>query len=909
MKNETREISEKSSMLWAKTSRDTGLDWLPIHVHMRDSTFVCSVLWDDWIPANTKKRIVDGIRINSENIDMEYARKLCTFISGIHDVGKATPAFQSRRIQGNDELTEIFRNNLNMNNLPFRTDLNDPGAIPHSLASELILERQGIDRSIAVIPGGHHGRTPTRKELRVLADSYPDNTGFKNSEWCKTQNELIDYCARTCRIGLNELKSTTADVESQVLMTGIVVISDWIASNESIFPLVKEPLDDEGFEKRMKSARPAIVLPPRWIAGPSSECNLFSSRFPYDPRPFQRSVESAAVSMKEPGIMILEAPMGEGKTEAALIAAEIMMRHFGLGGIMFALPTQATADGLFPRIREWIRSASSGKDGFHTVFLAHGKSKFNTDYNALRHMGFGNSNVDIHEGVVHDWFTGKRKGILSDFVIGTVDQVLMMGLKQKHAEMRHLGLSGKVVIIDECHAYDAYMGSYLCRALAWLGSYRVPTILLSATLPPGRRDTLIGAYTNSEKPSIEDRGHPYPCISFTGNGNVVTMAPDPSNRSMIVSITRIRDDELVSRIVDASAKGGYIGVIVNTIGRAQRLVSMLSELIPPEDIRLLHSGFTSMDRSSHESEVMELMRPPHRHPVPFRMIVVGTQVMEQSLDLDFDLLFTDLCPIDLLLQRIGRLHRHPNTRPPGMEEPVCFVIDDAGSGFDKGTEAVYGRYQLYNTRILLKDSISIPDDIPRLVDAAYSEDGLEPPDPIADDYRRSKDEQQRETMDKDRRATAFQIADPTRMRDLVGWLDNPIVDGDDGEKAVASVRDGDRSVEAILVQRIDGRLHVLPWIPKYGGSAIPVDRAPDPEMAFYVSGCRAPLPRRIVSIGVERVIDDLRHSNYDDIPIEWSESEWLNGELFVVLDDDLQAEIGGRMIRYDEKMGMMILDR
>lgn len=906
----TEGLSTAASALWAKASRCTETSWTPLHVHMCDSAFVCSILWNEWVPANVKSRIAKGVRIKDLLVDQRQAGTLCTFVAGVHDVGKATPSFQSRRIPGNDTLTSIFRDNLSKNGLRFRTDLNDPRAIPHSTASELILERVGIDRTIAVIPGGHHGKTPSRKELRILPESYPNNTGFEYSEWSEIQSELVHYCAEFCGLSMDDLRKTTIDVESQVLITGLVVISDWIASNESLFPLLDgASLDDEMLSRRHEMARSRIVLPSKWIANPTSERELFTTRFPYEPRPFQKSVEVAAKSMDRPGIMILEAPMGEGKTEAALIAAEVMMSRFNLGGIMFALPTQATADGLFPRIRGWIDSATVDGSGFHTVFLAHGKSKFNKDYSSLKHIGFGDSENHGGGEVVHDWFTGKRKGILSDFVIGTVDQVLMMGLKQRHAEMRHLGLSGKVVIIDECHAYDAYMGSYLCRALSWLGSYGVPTILLSATLPPERRRALIEAYTDYKMEHDDGRGHSYPRITFTGTENIVTIAPEQSNRSMDVSIVRICDGELISRIVSASARGGYVGVIVNTVRRAQALASKLSEHIPPEDIRLLHSGFTGMDRSAHESEVLESMHPPIRRPAPFRMIVVGTQVMEQSLDLDFDILFTDLCPIDLLLQRIGRLHRHCNPRPPGMESPTCFVIDNAEDDFDKGSEAVYGRYQLYNTRMLLEDVISIPDDIPRLVDAAYSESGLEPPASIADEYDNARGTQRRLTMDKDRRASAFQISEPTRMRDLVGWLDNPIVDGDDGEKAIASVRDGDRSVEAILIQSVGGRLRVLSWVPGFGGSEIPIDRVPDPEMAFSISGCRAPLPRNVVSRGAEHVIDVLRRSNDADIPAIWSESEWLNGELFVILDDGLQADIDGRLIRYDEKMGMMTIER
>ena len=904
------ELSDESVKLWAKTSGDGNLAWIPLYIHMRDSSEICSILWESWVPDSVKKRIVKGTSLNEGPTDETTVKRMCGFITAAHDIGKAIPAFQSRRIHNNEALTEFIRNRLLDAGLKFRTDLNDPAAIPHSMASEIILERMGIDRSLAVVTGGHHGVTPTRKEMRLLPDAYPNNLGTSSERWSSVQEELVGYCAKLNKLNLEDIKSVTFDVETQILLTSIVVVSDWIASNERLFPLLnKDRIDSDEYEKRLMNAKRALSLPVKWAVNGISDDKLFSRRFSFDPRPFQKSAEEMARSMKEPGLMVLEAPMGEGKTEAALIAAEILMERFGLGGIMFALPTQATADGLFPRIRRWLESASSNNEGFHTVFLAHGKSKYNQDYRSLKHIDFGTMSEKPQTDVVHNWFTGKRKGILSDFVIGTVDQVLMMGLKHKHTEMRHLGLSGKVVIIDECHAYDAYMGSYLAKTLKWLGAYRVPTILLSATLPPDRRNTLIRSYAEDKIEPCSMMSFSYPCVTVVDGQHVSVKSTERSGRTKSVSIRRITDSDVIPQIVQMSESGGYIGIIVNTVKRAQSLIDGLCKVIPCDEVRLLHSGFTSMDRSIRESDTLKALSSDERKKPPFRMIVVGTQVMEQSMDLDFDVLFTDICPIDLLLQRIGRLHRHENSRPPSMLEPACYVIDRTDGKFESGSEAVYGRYQLYNTRLLLKDRISIPEDIPQLVMAAYSEQGLEPPASFSDDYLDAQREQNDITLDKERRAKAFQISDPDRMKDILGWLENSVTDGDDGEKAMAAVRDGDRSVEVILIQRLGDGLFVLPWVQDHGGSRISKSDELDSDLAFTISGCKVPLPRAITARGTDRVIDQLRKVNEKEIPKLWSSSEWLNGEMFLVLDENLEAEIGDWIVRYDERKGMMIVER
>lgn len=180
--------------------------------------------------------------------------------------------------------------------------------------------------------------------------------------------------------------------------------------------------------------------------------------------------------------------MGIGKTEAALAATEILASRFGYGGMFFGLPTQATANGIFDRIHSW----ASGTDDIHSLRLAHGMTDMNDEYCEMFHGRASDISDDDNDNImVHTWFEGRKQALLSEFVVATVDQFLMASLKQKHVMLRHLGLAGKTVIIDECHAYDRYMYVYLENSLRWMAAYNVPVIILSATLPPDKRAELI----------------------------------------------------------------------------------------------------------------------------------------------------------------------------------------------------------------------------------------------------------------------------------------------------------------------------------------------------------------------------------------------------------------------------------
>jgi CRISPR-associated endonuclease/helicase Cas3 len=610
-------------------------------------------------------------------------------------------------------------------------------------------------------------------------------------------------------------------------------------------------------------------------------------------------------SINSPGIFVLEAPMGAGKTEAALVAAEIFAYNAKRTGVFFALPTQATSDGIFTRILDWVNNLD---DGSHSIKLAHGKAQFNEAYQALN-LFEGSTNVGEDEdgAMVHVWFEGQKKTMLADFVVGTIDQLLLAALRQKHVMLRHLGLSGKVVVIDECHAYDVYMSQYLAMALRWLGAYHVPVIVLSATLPNQKRQMVINAYLGRESTEGQENSpapewiarQDYPLVTYTDGGAVKQQAVETISATLEVDLEYLAEAAIPGRLEDLLSDGGCAGVVVNTVGRAQVLVRTLRERFGKDAVRLHHSLFLSPDRIEKEKILLEeLGKKGERRPV--KLIVVGTQVLEQSLDIDFDVVITDICPMDLLLQRIGRLHRHTRTRPAKLSRALCLITGLDGDGFDAGAKAVYGEYLLMRTKALLTERIAIPRDIPSLVQGVYDEERELSPAPPG--YFEAKQKWERMIEDKEKRACDFRISPPSKRGNIIGWL-NTDVSGSD-KRGEAAVRDTDESIEIMLVQEKDGgRVCFLPW--EENGREIRRNETPEDELAQKLARQSVRLPHALCAPwNIAQTIDEIERLNMERLPM-WQASSWLNGGLFLILDSNLSATLCGYRLTYDPDDGLL----
>jgi CRISPR-associated endonuclease/helicase Cas3 len=331
------------------------------------------------------------------------------------------------------------------------------------------------------------------------------------------------------------------------------------------------------------------------------------------------------------------------------------------------------------------------------------------------------------------------------------------------------------------------------------------------------------------------------------------------------------------------------------------MAQALRERFGAEEVLLLHSRFLAPDRQALETALMaKLGKPGQDVQRPSRLIVVGTQVLEQSLDIDFDLLITDFCPMDLLLQRIGRLHRHQRPRPVGLEQARCLLLGWQGEGFDSGASRIYGDYLLLRTKALLPQCIRLPQDIPNLVQDTY--DDAVPLRAEPEGYGEAKAKWMKLMKDKRDRAEAFRLAEPESNDTLINWLVAGLSTTE--KRSEAMVRDTDETIEVLLLRRLaDGSLGFasretppgeIPW----GGEL-------DDEMAQAIARQSIRLPTDLCRPWViVKTIEELERFCSENIPCNWKESPWLHGELYIILEKDGTARLNEYRLTYSLEDGL-----
>ena len=972
--------------IWAKKRETNGqFFWLPLKQHLEDTANVIEHLWCRWLSEGQRNFISAGITSSSQiSFDGEEqqqknnaktAKNLAIFLAAIHDIGKATPAFCAKKGFANSPyLDSILLDKLEDIGFADIRCFNDKDASksPHNIAGQYLLNQHHIERDISSIIGAHHGR-PVDDRPGFSADknylkqgaylkNYYQNTESESEiykKWDTLQRQVLDWALE--RSKFNSVKELPAVSQSvQVLLLGLLTMADWIASNEEYFPLInieQYEVDNNftrinGYFKWAKSD----VWKPKEIKNVSKR---YKARFgseskpEFKPRDVQKSMAETVMNTKEPGIFILEATTGIGKTEAALIAAEELACKTGRSGLFFGLPTQATSNGIFPRIVDWMNKlekqemAQNDKidkcddlyecemeEHYKSIRLCHGKAYLNDVFRSLAssiNVDESENGISESEIIVNQWFSGRKTAVLDDFVVGTVDQLLMMSLKQKHLALRHLGLSKKVVIIDEVHAYDAYMSQYLKRTLQWLGAYKVPVILLSATLTAQSRMELLNAYQSGRAKNITDDlelkrfkenkaniqliSDQYPIITYTDRYEVKQKADFPKDADKEIRVRRISDDNLIALLNDFNKQGGVIGVIVNTVKRAQLIGSQLLEIFGDETVDIIHSAFIATDRATKEEKLLKTIGKDGDR-LKFK-IIIGTQVLEQSLDIDFDVLITDLAPMDLLLQRIGRLQRHDIHRDICYKEPTVYLMGLSESlEFDKGSRIVYGDYLLTKTQYYLPDTdvIKIPGDIPELVNKVYAseDEKMNIPVDLKEKYSEFKNEYEGKIESLKENAMAFQLSSPTKIssssqnnstrsatkKSLFDWLNNYItVDID--EKASAKVRDTEDTIEVIAVKKIDSGYGFFETDEDISG------RVEEDSIAKELAKQTFTLPKLLSkNYNIDDTIKELEEYNSNNLR-EWQTSTWLKGSLGIIFDENDEFELGGVKLQYSEKLGVL----
>lgn len=907
-----RTLSYEVRLFAGKTDPANSGFWLPLWMHLRDTAGIMVYLVQRWLPKSVRQHI---------GLDEDLLTQTACFLGWVHDIGKLSCCFAGPIMK---LLPEPRQRLEKYTTLRYRAQ--NRGHSLHALASEAILRWLKCPNGLASVAGAHHGKPQTgRNVLDQLGDEEEEGCWESNywpegeqEFWESCWRELFDYALQESGFSsVDELPQLT--IPAEILLTGLLIMADWVASNTRYFPLipVEEVGSDTLYPARVDRAWEALDLTSPWeVQSDVTEPGAFAERFGFPPNEVQRAMLEAVSRTQEPGIFILEAQMGVGKTEAALGAAEILAKHGGEGGIFFGLPTQATANGIFGRLLAWAEKQPDGLE--HSIKLAHGMAELNEAYIRLQQDTVrveedleADPDADPESRVmVHQWFRGNKQGLLADFVIGTVDQLLLAALQQKHVMLRHLGLAGKVVVIDECHAYDAYMNCYLDRALTWLGRYKVPVILLSATLPAKRRVELVRAYLNGrtapDGPWQTCRG--YPLLTWTDGKRVEQTTIPLETEPRRVETFPLTEEQLTDTLRSALREGGCAGVIVNTVKKAQAIAARLRAELPEFEVVVFHAQFLMPDRAAKEEALMKRIG---KHSTPEqrdKLIVVGTQVLEQSLDIDLDFLVTELCPMDLLLQRIGRLHRHENrTRPRPVAQVRCAVLDTGTEDFDEGSKAVYGEWLLWRTRKFLPTAITLPHDIAPLVQDVY---GWEPdPLPASPQSTAARAEYEKAQQIKMSKAETFTILPPEEHRKrpslntLDNWMDDVGAVSDNGARA--AVRDGDPSIDVLVLMRdAAGNVRFLPDETGHPGACVPTDEPPQPETALQIARQKLRLPGYFSKKwSIDKTIEILDAETRERFGM-WQQSPLLRGELILLLDDHLTAQLAGQVLQYDRENGL-----
>lgn len=906
--------------LWAKKNRvDNQPMWLPLLVHLEDTANVCGLLYNNWLSQGVKDLLMDSVVSDVDDKD-ELLLNLCRFLGFVHDLGKATAIFQVKKsFNGDFELDNLILEKLI--NAGFK-DLDKFALakrenIGHNISGQYLLTKFGVNFCVTNIIGSHHGK-PISKNESDICDSFTSSLFQEdniNSEraiyWQNLQKNIFNKALFEC--GFSDPKDLPLISQpGQVILSGLLIMADWISSNETYFPLI--PLDQyEGNPDRLnigftkwRDDRTDFWDPNTYFDG------IYKERFKFieEPRDTQRKISETISEIDEPGIVILEAPMGMGKTETALIAVENLAEKTNRTGMFFALPTQATSNGIFTRIKDWLDFMGGEK----SLSLIHGKAQLNDEFSSLP------KSRNIHGGDavgVNEWFAGRKVSILDDFTVGTVDQILLAALKQKHLMLRHLGLSNKVVVIDEVHAYDAYMSVFLYRALRWLGAYKVPVVILSATLPISKRNSLLEAYMigaglgfgRLPKPEGFETNEAYPLLTYNDGANIKQFADfetDDGIDYQIIKKFKDESEDLVGLIKENTPKGGIVGVMVNTVRKAQDFARQCIESFGEDRVEILHSSFIATDRYKKEKNLIETIGKNGTRP-DFK-IVIGTQVIEQSLDIDFDILITDLAPMDLILQRMGRLHRHEETkRPENLKNPIVYVLNSGGYDFDKGSSFVYSDYILFRTEYYLPEKINLPNDISHLVQLVYGDGDLNlegEVDEIYDDYKKKHDKQ---IKDKEFKANVYRLDKPLKKvaegKNLSNWLKNSNKMAESSDvKANAQVRDSSDTIEVIALKTCEGGYE---FFDKAG-----ILDSSDNKTAMEIAKRTIKLPNAVYfdkenGYIIDKIIEDLEKYYLENLSA-WDNQAWLKNSLAIIFDSNNEFSLGDKVLLYDEKYGLIV---
>lgn len=638
---------------------------------------------------------------------IEQTRKIVLFFILLHDLGKFDARFQT--------FVEEIRTTLQGDEFEVEPERYSHGSYGYYYFRQL----HGNNEAMKAV-AGHHGYC----DLLMDFDG-PDADEELIELDAKARQQWINFCLDW--LGLQNVPN----VGEIPMLAGLCSVSDWIGS--SITPFYSDPvksLDD--YYHQIKPIAEQALLSSGMLN--SLDGAGFEFLFPsYSPRGIQTLLPAMPL---ESGITIVESDTGSGKTEFALSYASKLIESGLADGVVFGLPTQATANGLYERIGK----AAEKLFPDSVVTLAHGKSHFTRQL------------VPDENGFLYQ---SNKRAFLGSMSVATVDQILMGVLGVKHQFVRSFGTRKSVLILDEIHSYDAYMYALIDEVLKGQHQAYASVILLSATLPTALKAKLLKPYGGRAE------RHDYPLITHcTLNGSTKELPLQEAFVTKTVKTELWKNDGLMPdknqqiQLVAWAEQGAVIGVICNTVKAAQHLYNELKAITQSTEIDLFHARYAFGDRQEIEANV--LTQYGKNAPRKGR-ILVATQVVEQSLDLDFDLLVSQIAPMEFLMQRMGRLWRHDRTsgelttRSNAIAEPMFITLVPKNEPSDwtsyyRESGFVYNNIRaLYRTQYLLNQAsmMTFPDCYREAIEFVHqTEDHDFEPQALSDLYQKYAAEQE-----------------------------------------------------------------------------------------------------------------------------------------------------------------------
>ena len=722
--------------LWGKTNRDEKKrnanapdKYHPLLFHLLDVALCARVLWDKGLSAKTRKRLADLLNLSEAD-----TRSLIVLLAGLHDLGKAYPYFQNQ--------SQKFANILRSSPWEFDLTP-CPCNAPHGTVSIPEIERlfcssqyvlhdanKSLACTLAILSGGHHGVFARASDLEKVT---PTTVKLGGENWDAIRDRLANLVAQLLSMPSISLAACPNPDDLRApdivpLIAGLIAIADWFGSSKyfgaNYFP--NRPTSIAAYLPKAIQQAEKAVSASGWLRPvrlelqddrPMTELFAYLAKGgTFTPNAVQRKTLELIEGRAQPYLLLVETAMGSGKTEAALACISHAQCHGFADGFYIALPTMATSNSMYLRASDYLNARYPGKTA--NLLLAHSHAFLDADYQ--KRIADGDTLEPEIETPVYDdtdsqnnmdekgaagrvvarrWFAeNKKQALLAQFGVGTIDQTLLGVLQTKHWFVRLFGLSGKVVCFDEIHSYDIYMSSLLCRLIQWLGEMGCTVVLLSATLSAKQRGKLLQAWGVKTLPAPEQA---YPRLTIAGRDSDTarqeTVEMKEAPKTVTLDFAPNTKDGVLERLRAILPKGGCAAVVCNTVTHAQALFRELEPILSAEgwECVLFHARTPFQWRKDREDEIVwkfgkqndikdcpkhlldgETGEPPKR---PCKSLVISTQILEQSLDLDFDWMASEMAPVDLILQRMGRMHRHNIEKYPRPGRPTearfCILAD------------------------------------------------------------------------------------------------------------------------------------------------------------------------------------------------------------------------------------------